>query len=203
MQLPAADRPRRGLPPGAGARRADLRRLALSRRSPTTRPRPGRPVVPPPSQLALIKWRDVVTGPDQVLEDVTPPPGREDPDRLGARRQPVGDAATAQLTFDPTGFPTPAGLIRAGARARRAVHALGLAARDLPRRLPGQAARRPGPPGARPPRPGRRRRVPAADPGARGARRRRRQGRPRRRERPAAASTRPSRTTTRSSSSGP
>ena len=31
----------------------------------------GRPAVPPPSELELIKWRDVVDGPAQVLEDVT------------------------------------------------------------------------------------------------------------------------------------
>jgi alpha-D-xyloside xylohydrolase len=78
----------------------------------------GRPTVPPPSELALIKWRDVVTGADQVLEDVS---------RLQAAKIPIGwvlvdnpwEACNGQLTFDPNRFPDPAGLIRA-------VHARGV-----------------------------------------------------------------------------
>jgi len=31
----------------------------------------GRPAAPPPSQLELVKWRDAVAGPQDVLEDVT------------------------------------------------------------------------------------------------------------------------------------
>ncbi len=71
----------------------------------------GRPAVPPPSELTLIKWRDVVDGPAQVLEDVT---------RLQAAGIPIGwvlldnpwEACNGLLTFDPTRIPDPAGLIR-------------------------------------------------------------------------------------------
>jgi alpha-D-xyloside xylohydrolase len=78
----------------------------------------GRPLVPPPSELALIKWRDVVTGPAQVLEDVT---------RLQAAKIPLGwvlldnpwEHCNGQLTFDPARIPDPAGLIKA-------VHARGV-----------------------------------------------------------------------------
>jgi alpha-D-xyloside xylohydrolase len=78
----------------------------------------GPPTVPPPSELALIKWRDAVTGPAQVLEDVT---------RLQAARIPIGwvlldnpwEACNGQLTFDPSVFPSPAAMIQA-------VHARGV-----------------------------------------------------------------------------
>jgi alpha-D-xyloside xylohydrolase len=78
----------------------------------------GRPTVPPPSELALIKWRDVVSGPAQVLEDVT---------RLRAAKIPIGwvlldnpwEQCNGQLRFDPTEFPDPAGMIKA-------VHARGV-----------------------------------------------------------------------------
>jgi alpha-D-xyloside xylohydrolase len=78
----------------------------------------GRPTVPPPSELALIKWRDVVSGPAEVLEDVT---------RLQAAGIPIGwvlldnpwENCNGQLTFDPNRIPDPAGLIKA-------VHARGV-----------------------------------------------------------------------------
>jgi alpha-D-xyloside xylohydrolase len=71
----------------------------------------GQPVVPPPSELALIKWRDVYDGPTQVLEDIA---------RLHAARVPLGwvlvdnpwESCVGRLAFDPHRFPDPAGLIR-------------------------------------------------------------------------------------------
>jgi len=78
----------------------------------------GEPKVPPPSELALIKWRDVDTGPGQVLEDIH---------RLRAAHVPIGwvlvdnpwETCVGTLTFDRTRFPDPAALIRE-------VHALGV-----------------------------------------------------------------------------
>ena len=78
----------------------------------------GKPAVPPPSELALIKWRDVYDGPAQVLEDIA---------RLRAAKVPLGwvlvdnpwETCVGTLTFDPKRFPDPAGLIRQ-------VHALGV-----------------------------------------------------------------------------
>jgi alpha-D-xyloside xylohydrolase len=78
----------------------------------------GLPSVPPPSELALIKWRDVVSGPADVLDDVN---------RLQAARIPIGwvlldnpwEQCNGQLTFDPARIPDPAGLIKA-------VHAKGV-----------------------------------------------------------------------------
>jgi alpha-D-xyloside xylohydrolase len=74
--------------------------------------------VPPPSELALIKWRDSVTGPRQVLEDVT---------RFQAAGIPLGwvlldnpwETCVGSLTVDRSRIPDPAGLIRQ-------VHALGV-----------------------------------------------------------------------------
>jgi alpha-D-xyloside xylohydrolase len=71
----------------------------------------GRPTVPPSSELALIKWRDVVSGPADVLDDV---------DRLQAAKIPIGwvlldnpwESCNGQLTFDPNRIPDPAGLIK-------------------------------------------------------------------------------------------
>ena len=71
----------------------------------------GRPAVPPESELALIKWRDVNAGPTDVLEDVT---------RLQAARIPLGwvlldnpwESCNGTLSFDRGRFPDPAGLIR-------------------------------------------------------------------------------------------
>jgi alpha-D-xyloside xylohydrolase len=78
----------------------------------------GRAPVPPPSELALIKWRDVYDGPAQVLEDVS---------QLRAAKIPLGwvlvdnpwESCVGTLDFDRRRFPDPAGLIRQ-------VHALGL-----------------------------------------------------------------------------
>jgi alpha-D-xyloside xylohydrolase len=71
----------------------------------------GQPRVPPPSQLELIKWRDVNDGPDEVLEDVR---------RLQTAGIPLGwmlvdnpwETCNGTLTFDRERFPDPAGLIR-------------------------------------------------------------------------------------------
>jgi alpha-D-xyloside xylohydrolase len=78
----------------------------------------GEPRVPPPAELALIKWRDVYDNSAQVLEDIT---------RLRAASVPLGwvlvdnpwESCVGTLRFDPRRFPDPAGLIRQ-------VHALGL-----------------------------------------------------------------------------
>ena len=63
-----------------------------------------------------------------------------------------GRRASGSLTFDPAHYPDPAGLIDGSPRARRPVHALGLAEDPLQPRLPARrAARRSGRPGrARP-----------------------------------------------------
>jgi alpha-glucosidase (family GH31 glycosyl hydrolase) len=70
----------------------------------------GKPRVPPLSELALTKWRDVVDGPNQVLEDIA---------RLRAAHVPVGsvivdnpwETCVGSLQFDPARFPDPAALI--------------------------------------------------------------------------------------------
>ncbi len=72
----------------------------------------GLPRVPPPSELELIKWRDVSNGPADLLDDV---------DRLQGAGIPIGwelldnpwEACNGLLTFDPTRIPDPAALIRA------------------------------------------------------------------------------------------
>jgi alpha-D-xyloside xylohydrolase len=78
----------------------------------------GEPVVPPPSELALIKWRDSVKGPQDILDDVT---------RFQRAGIPIGwvlldnpwETCVGNLTFDPKLIPDPAGLIKQ-------VHALGV-----------------------------------------------------------------------------
>jgi len=78
----------------------------------------GEPAVPPPSELALIKWRDQVTGPKDIIDDIT---------RLQQAQIPIGwvlldnpwETCVGNLTFDPKLIPDPAGLIRQ-------VHALGV-----------------------------------------------------------------------------
>ncbi len=78
----------------------------------------GRPAVPPPSELELIKWRDGITSPSQVLEEVT---------RLQAAHIPVGwvelddpwEPCIGELTFNPARIPDPERLIAQ-------VHALGV-----------------------------------------------------------------------------
>jgi alpha-D-xyloside xylohydrolase len=70
----------------------------------------GPPRVPPPSQLELVKWRDFVSGPDQLFEDVT---------RLRAAGIPLGwvlldnpwESCVGALTFDTARFPDPRGMI--------------------------------------------------------------------------------------------
>jgi alpha-D-xyloside xylohydrolase len=72
----------------------------------------GTPTVPPPSELALIKWRDVVSGPGDVLEDVT---------RLQAAKIPIGwveldnpwEPCNGDLTFNRKLIPDPKALIAA------------------------------------------------------------------------------------------
>ena len=138
-----------------GSLAADARRLRGRDRA--------RRSVPPPSELALIKWRDVVNGPATVLEDVTACRRRRSRS-AGCCSTTRGRRATASSRFDPSQIPDPGGLIRQ-------VHALGVKfmlwvspRATCAARLPRQAARGARPPGARPARPGRRRRVPAADP---------------------------------------
>src|SRR5207248_1577180 len=67
--------------------------------------------VPPPSELALIKWRDSVTGPKEILEDIT---------RFQDAAIPLGwvlldnpwETCVGSLTFDRARIPDPSGLIR-------------------------------------------------------------------------------------------
>jgi alpha-D-xyloside xylohydrolase len=71
----------------------------------------GKPVLPPPSQFALIKWRDEVSGPRDLLEDVQ---------RLRSARIPVGwvlldnpwEPCVGAFKWDTSRIPDPAGLIR-------------------------------------------------------------------------------------------
>ena len=71
----------------------------------------GRPAVPPPTELALVKWRDVYDGPEQVIEDIS---------RLRDAKIPLGwvlvdnpwESCVGTLTFDPHRFPDPRTLIR-------------------------------------------------------------------------------------------
>jgi alpha-D-xyloside xylohydrolase len=73
----------------------------------------GEPAVPPPSELALIKWRDVSSGPGDLLDDI---------DRLQGAGIPIGwelldnpwetGGCNGLLTFDRTDFPDPAAMIR-------------------------------------------------------------------------------------------
>ena len=78
----------------------------------------GRPKAPPSSELALIKWRDEVAGPAEVIDDIT---------RLHAAGIPIGwvlldnpwEPCMGDLTFDRRRIPDPAGLIRQ-------VHSLGV-----------------------------------------------------------------------------
>jgi alpha-glucosidase (family GH31 glycosyl hydrolase) len=71
----------------------------------------GRPALPSPSQFELIKWRDAVSGTSDLLDDVA---------GLRSRGIPIGwelldnpwEACHGSLSFDPTAFPDPAGLIQ-------------------------------------------------------------------------------------------
>jgi alpha-D-xyloside xylohydrolase len=70
----------------------------------------GRPRVPPPSQLELVKWRDLVVGPDELFEDIA---------KLRAAGVPVGwilldnpwESCMGSLTFDTSRFPDPRAMI--------------------------------------------------------------------------------------------
>ncbi len=74
----------------------------------------GRPQLPPPSQFALIKWRDVVSGPAQLYEDV---------DKLHALHVPIGwvlldnpwesNGCYGEMSFDQQTYPDPPAMIRA------------------------------------------------------------------------------------------
>ena len=72
----------------------------------------GAPRVPPPAALGLVKWRDEVTGPQDVLEDI---------DRFRAARIPIGsvlvdnpwETCVGSLRFDPARIPDPRGLVDA------------------------------------------------------------------------------------------
>ncbi len=71
----------------------------------------GPPLNPPMSQYALMKWRDVVTGPGDILEDVS---------KLRGAGIPIGwvildnpwEPCVGSLTFDQSRIPDPVGLIR-------------------------------------------------------------------------------------------
>ncbi len=71
----------------------------------------GRPILPPPSQFALMKWRDEVSGPADLFEDVR---------RLRAAGIPVGwvsldnpwETCPGSFAWDRSRIPDPAGLIR-------------------------------------------------------------------------------------------
>jgi alpha-D-xyloside xylohydrolase len=71
----------------------------------------GPPKVPPPSELALVKWRDVTGSQAQLFEDIA---------RLRAAHIPIGwilldnpwEGCVGTLTFADTLAPDPAGLIR-------------------------------------------------------------------------------------------
>lgn len=79
----------------------------------------GRPQLPPTSQFELIKWRDIVSGPEQLFEDV---------DKIHALKIPIGwvlldnpwetDSCYGSMTFDPK-FGDPRALI--GSLHRRGV----------------------------------------------------------------------------------
>jgi alpha-D-xyloside xylohydrolase len=78
----------------------------------------GPPAVPPKDELALIKWRDQISGPDDVLQDIS---------RLQAAKIPLGwvlvdnpwEGCNGELTFDKSLIPDPESLISA-------VHARGV-----------------------------------------------------------------------------
>jgi alpha-D-xyloside xylohydrolase len=88
----------------------------------------GLPSVPPPSELELIKWRDVSAGPADLLDDIH---------RLQAAGIPIGwelldnpwEACNGLLTFDRNRFPDPAGLIKA-VHARRVEFMLWVSPRE-------------------------------------------------------------------------
>ena len=149
---------------GARLDERHLRRRRSRRRSRRTRRDTGKPRVPPPSELELIKWRDVDDGPGAGARGHRAAAGGGDPDRLGAASTTRGRRCDGTLTFDRHRFPDPAGLIRAGPRARRHASCSGSRRRSTcaDRLPPRRAARRPAEPArARPARAGRRRRVPA------------------------------------------
>jgi alpha-D-xyloside xylohydrolase len=72
----------------------------------------SRPVLPPVSQFALMKWRDLVTGPDQLYEDIN---------QLHRARIPIGwvvldnpwesSRCFGRMTFDQSRFPDPRAMI--------------------------------------------------------------------------------------------
>ena len=127
VRLPAARGPRRGL----RDRARGSTRTSTSARSRETlarlRRRRGRPRVPPPSELELIKWRDGQRGPGAGARRHRALAGGRRSRSAGCCSTTRGRRASARSTFDATRFPDPAGLIRRGPRARRALHALGLA----------------------------------------------------------------------------
>ena len=86
--------------------------------------RVGRPRVPWLPHFALMKWRDSISGPSELLDDI---------DQLRSRNLPIGwvildnpweqgasgTGCFGSLTFDPAIYPDPAGLIRS-------IHGLGV-----------------------------------------------------------------------------
>lgn len=79
----------------------------------------GRPALPPVSEFGLIKWRDVVNGPGEILDDIQQLQSRGIPIAWVELDNPWEPGCVGRLTFDPARIPDPAGLIRQ-------VHTLGV-----------------------------------------------------------------------------
>ena len=100
----------------------------------------GHAIMPPVSEFALIKWRDVVSKRSDIHHRCHRAPEAAHSDRLGAARQPLGVGVRRPLQFDPSRVGNPATLIRQ-------VHALGVKfmlwvspMADLPRGVSSEAA---------------------------------------------------------------
>ena len=72
----------------------------------------GRTRVPPPSQFALIKWRDEVRGPGEVMDDIGQLQSRGIPIGWVLLDNPWEAECIGRLVFDRSRIPDPAGLIR-------------------------------------------------------------------------------------------
>jgi alpha-D-xyloside xylohydrolase len=90
----------------------------------------GRPLLPPPpAQFGLVKWREAVSGPDELLDDIDQLKRRDIPlttvlldnpwETDGAQGDLTGSACVGSLEFDKDAFPDPKGMIDA-------VHARGV-----------------------------------------------------------------------------
>ena len=89
----------------------------------------GRPLLPPPAQFGFVKWREAVSGPAELLDDIDQLKRRGIPlttvlldnpwETDGARGDLTGSACVGSLQFDQDAFPDPEGMIDA-------VHARGV-----------------------------------------------------------------------------